>query len=83
MPNVPQEWKKVAQKFEEETYFRHYVGALNGRHFTLQSPIHADSDFYNKGTNSIVLTGVCDSNYCSLRENVGAQGRISKKKCSM
>lgn len=78
MPNTPDGWKKIAEKFEEETYFRNCIGAIDGRHMAIQNPVGAGSVYHNyKGFFSIVLLAVCDSNYCFTYANVGCQGRIS------
>lgn len=78
MPNTPEEWKAVAQRFQEETFFHHCIGAIDGRHMTIQCPMNANSLFFNyKGRHSIVLLAVCDADYCFMYANVGAQGRIS------
>ncbi len=68
----------MAQRFQRETFFHHCIGAIDGRHMTIQCPINANSLYFNyKGRHSIVLLGVCDANYCFIYANVGAQGRIS------
>lgn len=78
MPNSPEGWKMIAQKFEDECHFRNCIGALDGRHMAIVNPLHAGSTFYNyKGTFSIVLLAMCDANYCFTYANIGAQGRIS------
>lgn len=78
MPNTPDGWKMIAKKFEEETYFRNCIGAIDGRHMAIQNPVGAGSMFHNyKGFYSIVLMAVCDANYCFTYANVGCQGRIS------
>lgn len=78
MPKSPLGWKQIAQKYEENTHFRHCIGSLDGRHMVITNPYHAGSTYINyKGTFSIVLMGMCDSEYCFTYANIGAQGRIS------
>lgn len=78
MPKSPNGWKQIAQKYEENTYFRNCIGSLDGRHMAITNPFHAGSTYINyKGTFSIVLMGMCDSEYCFTYANIGAQGRIS------
>ncbi len=78
MPNTPNGWRQIAERFERETHFHHCIGAIDGRHMFIQNPCHAGSFYYNyKGQFSIVLMALCDSNYCFTYAYVGAQGRIS------
>ncbi len=68
----------IANRFQKETHFPHCIGALDGKHIVMQNPFHAGSTFINyKGTFSVVLMALCDSNYCFTYANIGAQGRIS------
>lgn len=80
MPSNSEDWKKIADMFDQNWNFPHCIGALDGKHCVLQNPIHGGSDYYNyKSDYSIVLMGIVlvDANYCFIYVNVGTQGRIS------
>lgn len=78
MPSTPDEWEKIAEKFEEIWNFPHCIGAIDEKHITLQAPMNSGSDFYNyKSHFSIVLMTVADADYNFIFVNIGCQGRIS------
>lgn len=77
MPTTPDEWKIVSKDFEK-WHFPHCVGAVDGKHITIQPPINSGSYFYNyKGFHSIVLMAVVDAHYEFIYVDVGANGRVS------
>lgn len=54
------------------------MGALDGKHIILQSPIKSHGEYINyKKIPSIVLLGLVDANYNFMYVDVGCQGRIS------
>ncbi|KYN22361.1 Putative nuclease HARBI1 [Trachymyrmex cornetzi] len=58
------EWLDIAQNFDDVTNFTHCIGAIDGKHVTIQCPNNAGSTYYNyKQSHSIVLLGICDANY--------------------
>lgn len=68
----------MANVFENIWNLPHCVGAIDGKHVTLQAPINSGSEFFNyKSQFSIVLMAVVDGNYNFLFADVGCQGRIS------
>lgn len=74
MPETTDGWISKSQGFS----FPHCLGTIDGKHITIQSPSHSGSEYFNyKGTFSIVLLAVVDSNYCFMFADVGSQGRIS------
>lgn len=53
------------------------MGALDGKHIILQSPINSHGEYINyKKIPSIVLLGLVDANYNFMYVDVGCQGRI-------
>jgi len=78
MPSNEDEWKKVAWDYEKIWNFPHCVGAMDGKHVVIESPILSGSKFYNyKGTFSLVLFAVVDASYNFIYVSIGYQGRIS------
>lgn len=78
LPGSEAEWLAIERKFEEKTNFPHCLGSIDGKHVVLQAPFNSGSDYYNyKGTFSIVLLAVVESDYKFIFANVGCRGRIS------
>ncbi|CAB3221184.1 unnamed protein product [Arctia plantaginis] len=64
MPTTQSEWKDNAKMFEDKWNFDHCVGAIDGKHISIEKPPESGSSFYNyKGFFSIVLFGVVNANY--------------------
>ncbi|KAK8773621.1 hypothetical protein V5799_011850 [Amblyomma americanum] len=73
-----EKWEEVARGFKEKCNFPNCVGAVDGKHVQIQAPPHSGSLYYNyKGTYSIVLLAVADSNLKYVMIDVGAYGRQS------
>ncbi|XP_059895044.1 uncharacterized protein LOC132447999 [Gadus macrocephalus] len=72
-----EEWRVVAERFEERWNFPLCCGAIDGKHVVLKAPANSGSQFFNyKGTFSIVLLAV-DADYCFRVIDVGGYGRTS------
>ncbi|XP_048006268.1 protein ANTAGONIST OF LIKE HETEROCHROMATIN PROTEIN 1-like [Leguminivora glycinivorella] len=84
MPETPEQWLVVANDYDTLWNFPHCLGAIDGKHILLQSPINSGSEFYNyKGFFSIVLLAVVDAKYNFLYVNIGCQGRISSNEANL
>ncbi|XP_049798794.1 uncharacterized protein LOC126233009 [Schistocerca nitens] len=71
------EWHSKKSLFRQALHFPHCVGAIDEKHILLQCPVGSGSKFYNyKGSFSIVLLAVVDTNYNFLYADVCCQGRI-------
>ncbi|XDV26238.1 hypothetical protein PO909_030000 [Leuciscus waleckii] len=74
---VPNEelWKTTALRFSEKWNFPNCIGALDGKHIVIQAPANSGSQFFNyKGTFSVVLLALVDTDYRFLVVDVGASG---------
>ena len=77
-PNTPDEWKQIANGFEERWNFPNCIGAIDGKHIVMQAPAHSGSRYYNyKGTHSIVLMAVVNADYEFTLVDIGEAGRQS------
>ncbi|KAM7304263.1 uncharacterized protein ISCGN_014163 [Ixodes scapularis] len=71
-------WLRVADGFSRSWQFPNCLGAVDGKHILIQAPAKSGSMFFNyKGTYSIVLLAVVDSDYKFVVVDVGAYGKQS------
>ena len=74
-PTSPEEWKKIADGFEEEWDFPHCLGAIDGKHIIIECPKNAGSAYYNyKHFHSIVFLAISNANYCFTFVGIGDYG---------
>ncbi|XP_059222658.1 uncharacterized protein LOC131996767 [Stomoxys calcitrans] len=78
MPRNSDEWKTIANDFENRWNFNHCVGAIDGKHVNIVKPSKSGSYFYNYKKNfSIVMMALVGANYEFLMVEVGINGRCS------
>lgn len=74
------EWKQVAQEIEGKWNFPNCVGAIDGKHVTIQCPPRARSMYFNyKKFYSIALLALVNANYEFIMIDVGDYGCLSDR----
>ena len=74
-PRTSEEWKKIAQDFQELWNLPHCIGAIGRKHIRIKAPINSGSLYYNyKGFFSMVLMAICDARYVFTFVDIGDYG---------
>lgn len=72
MPTSHQAWEEISSEFQNCWDLPHVVGAMDGKHITLQAPFNSGSEFYNyKQFFSIVMFALVDASYKFIFVDVG------------
>lgn len=69
-------WREIAAGLWEKWQFPNCIGAIDGKHITIQAPAHSGSQFFNYKKNfSIVLLALVDADSRFRLIQVGDFGR--------
>ena len=75
LPFSPDEWHKVAAKFENRWNYPHALGARDGKHVIIKKMADFGNYYYNYQKTSIILTAIAGPDYECLWADVGCNGR--------
>ena len=82
-PTVPEDWKKIEERFRNRWNVPHAVGALDGKHIAIKKPKKSGSEYFNyKGYFSLVLLALVHADYKFLWVKTGASGSPSDAQIS-
>ena len=74
-PKTADDWKRIAKDFNEIWNLPHCVGAIDGKHVAIKSPLNSESLYYNyKGYFSTVLMAIYDARYVFTLVDIGNYG---------
>ena len=76
-PTTRDEWKALADKFEQRWNVPHACGALDGKHVAIRKPPSSGSFHNYKGFYSVVLMGLVGADYKFVWIDVGGVGYMS------
>ncbi|XP_064637499.1 putative nuclease HARBI1 [Lineus longissimus] len=77
-PSDSDDWLQLASEFFERWNFPQCIGAIDGKHITMQAPAASGSFYFNyKGFHSIVLMALVDAKYRFTFVDVGCNGRVA------
>jgi hypothetical protein len=77
-PSSEEDWKGISSEFYKSWNFPNCIGAIDGKHVTIQCPQGAGSTYHSyKEPHSIVLMAVCDAHYRFIIVDIGDAGRNS------
>ncbi|KAH7693745.1 nuclease HARBI1-like protein [Aphelenchoides avenae] len=78
MPQIPQEWKAIADGFWARWNISNTLGAIDGKHIQIKKPANSGSAYFNyKGSFSLVLMAMCDYRYRIVWAEFGNYGSDS------
>jgi hypothetical protein len=77
-PPTEDEWRGIAARFMERWNFPNCIGALDGKHVSIQAPPGSGTLYFNYKKNfSVVLLALVDADYRFRVVHIGAYGRAS------
>lgn len=75
-PCYAKDWLQIADDFETKWNYPCCIGAIDGKHISIQQPSSSGSEFFNyKHFYSVILLALVDASYRFIYVDVGAAGR--------
>ena len=82
LPSFPNEWHKIAAKFENSCNYPHAIEAVDGKHVMMEKPAICGSFYCNhKKSHSVILMAVTGPHYECVWADVTFNGRNTDTGC--
>ena len=76
-PSSEDDWKKIAEDFQQKWNLPHCLGALDGKHVAIRNWGGGSTYFNYKKFHSIVIMAIADANYKFISVEIGKEGSLS------
>ena len=74
-PRTSDDWKRIAKDFENIWNLPHRIGAIDGKHVSIKSPLNSGSLYYNyRGFFNMILMAIRNARYIFFIVDIGSFG---------